>query len=148
MLLTAKYFCFFEINTWPLPPKNFTILSHKIKRLEQCKVTWVDCRYQAGFCIEFTKITVFFLQNQRTKIHSWTGQMVCHMFEIIWSVSSRWFGACKQNIFPGKRFVVRWSHSDFLTTAAHIGYLADSSFRMIFKRTECFSPTNLFVFMR
>ena len=45
MLLTAKSFCFFEINTWPLPPKNFTILSQKIKRLEQCKVTWVDCKY-------------------------------------------------------------------------------------------------------
>ena len=96
----------------------------------------------------FTKITVFFLQNYSTKIHSWTGQIVCHMFKIIWSVSSRWFGACKSNIFARKRFVVGWSLSDFLTTAAHIGYLADSSFRMILKRTECFSQTNLFVFFR
>ena len=55
----------------------------------------------------FTKITVFFVQNYRTKIHSWTDQMVCQMFEIIWSVSSRWFGALKSNIFPKKRFVVR-----------------------------------------
>ena len=148
MLLTGKSFCFLEINTWPLPPKNFTILSQKMKRSEQCKFPWVDCKYYAGFCSEFTKITVFFLQNYRTKIHSWTGQMLCHMFKIIWSVSSSWFGAWKWNIFPRKRFVVRWSHSDFLTTAAHIGYLADSSFRMILKRTECFWLPNLFVFLR
>ena len=67
MLLTAKSFSFFEINTWPLPPKNFIILIQKMKRLEQCKVTWVDYKYYAGFCSEFTKITVFFLQNYRTK---------------------------------------------------------------------------------
>ena len=87
MVLTAKSFCFLDINTWPLAPKNFTILSQKMKRLEQCKVTWVDCKYYVGFCSEFTKITVFFLQNYRTKIHSWTGQMVCHMFKIIGCVS-------------------------------------------------------------
>ena len=45
MLLTGKSFCFFEINTWPLPRKNFTILSQKIKGLEESKVTWVDCKY-------------------------------------------------------------------------------------------------------
>ena len=61
-LLTAKSFCFFEINTWPLPPKNFVILFQKMKRLEQCKVTWVDCKYWAGFCSEFTKITVLFFK--------------------------------------------------------------------------------------
>ena len=61
-LLTAKSFCFFEINTWPLPPKNFVISSQKMKRLEQCKVTWVDCKYWAGFCSEFTKITVLFFK--------------------------------------------------------------------------------------
>ena len=33
-------------------------------------------------------------------------------------------------------------------TAAHIGYLADSSFCMILKRTECFWLPNLFVFLR
>ena len=53
-----------------------------MKRLKQCKITWVDCKYLAGFCSEFTKITVFFLQNYTAKIHSWTGQMVCHMFKI------------------------------------------------------------------
>ena len=91
-------------------------------------------------------MTVFFLQNYTTKFHCWTGQMVCHMFQIIWSVSSRWFGACKQNTFPRSLLVVRWLHSDFLTTLAHIGYLADSSFHMILIRTEYFSQTNLFVF--
>ena len=44
--------------------------------------------------------------------------------------------------------MVRWSHCDFLTAAAHIGYLADSSLRMILKRTECFWLPNLFVFLR
>ena len=33
-------------------------------------------------CSEFTKITVFFLQNYWTKIHSWTCQMVRHMFKL------------------------------------------------------------------
>ena len=95
MLLTARSFCFFEINTWPLPPKNFTILSQKMKRLDSVKLLKLIVNIRLGFCSEFTKITVFFLQNYRTKLHSWTGQIVCHMFKIIWSVSSRWFGACK-----------------------------------------------------
>ena len=34
MLLTAKSFCFFEINAWPLSPKNFTILTQKLKPVE------------------------------------------------------------------------------------------------------------------
>ena len=40
MLLTAKSFCFFEKNAWPLPPKNFTVLTQKIKRGEQWKVRY------------------------------------------------------------------------------------------------------------
>ena len=72
--------------------------------------------------------------------------MVCHMFKIIWSVSSRWFGACKKNIFPRKRFVVRWSHSDFLSTAAHIGYLADSSFSYDFKTNGMLFTAKSFCF--
>ena len=66
----------------------------------------------------FTKITVFFLQNEITKFLSPSGQMVCHMLRIIWSVSSRWFGALKYNIFPRKCFVVTSSYSDHVTTAA------------------------------
>ena len=40
-----KCFCFFEINAWPLLPKNFTILTQKIKPEEEWKDTGVDCQY-------------------------------------------------------------------------------------------------------
>ena len=45
MLLTGKSFCFFEINCWPLPPKNFTILTQKLKPVEEWKDTGVYCQY-------------------------------------------------------------------------------------------------------
>ena len=45
MLLTGKSFCFFEINAWPLPPKNFTILTQKLKPVEEWKDTGVYCQY-------------------------------------------------------------------------------------------------------
>ena len=97
----------------------------------------------------FTQITVFFVQNHRTKIHSWTGQMVCHMFKIIWTVSSRWFGHCKQNVFPRKRFVVRWSHSDFSTTQlilvikqTHYPYHFKTNGILLTARSFCFFEIN------
>ena len=52
MLLTAKSFCFFEINTWSLPQKNFNFFSQKLKPVEQWKVTYitrVNCQYLTGF---------------------------------------------------------------------------------------------------
>ena len=46
MLLTAKSFCFFEINAWPLSPKTFTNLTQKLKQVEQCQVRLgVSCQY-------------------------------------------------------------------------------------------------------
>ena len=52
MLFSDKSFCVFEINGWPLPPKNFTILSQKIKPVEECKDTGVYCQYyRLGFQI-------------------------------------------------------------------------------------------------
>ena len=41
MILTAKSFCFFEINAWPLPPKNFTNLYQKLNPVEQWKIRYV-----------------------------------------------------------------------------------------------------------
>ena len=76
MLFSDKSFFLFEINGWPLPPKNFTILTHKIKPVEEWKDTTVNCQYLA------------------------------------------WI----------------------------LGFQEDSSFRIILKRTECFSLTNLFAF--
>ena len=51
MLLTAKYFCFLEINDYLLPPKNFNFLTQKLKPLEQSKVAYVarvKCQYLAA----------------------------------------------------------------------------------------------------
>ena len=45
MLFSDKSFCVLEINGWPLPPKNFTILTRKIKPVEEWKDTGVYCQY-------------------------------------------------------------------------------------------------------
>ena len=45
MLFYDKSFCVLEINGWPLPPKNFTILTGKIKPVEEWKNTGVYCQY-------------------------------------------------------------------------------------------------------
>ena len=52
MLFSHKSFCVFEINGQPLPPKNFTILTQKIKPVEEWKDTGVYCQYyRLGFQI-------------------------------------------------------------------------------------------------
>ena len=45
MLFSDKSFCLFEMNGLPLPPENFTILTQKIKRVEEWKDTRVNCQY-------------------------------------------------------------------------------------------------------
>ena len=45
MLFCEKSFCVLEINGWQLPPKNFTILTRKIKPVEEWKDTVVYCQY-------------------------------------------------------------------------------------------------------
>ena len=45
MLFSDKSFCVFEINGSPLPPKNFTILTQKIKPVEEWEDTGVYCQY-------------------------------------------------------------------------------------------------------
>ena len=51
MLLAAKSFCFFEINAWSLPPKNFNFSIQNLKPVERWKVAYVtsvNCQYSAG----------------------------------------------------------------------------------------------------
>ena len=45
MRFRDKSFCLFEINAWPLLPKNLTIFTRKIKTVEEWKDTGVDCQY-------------------------------------------------------------------------------------------------------
>ena len=45
MLFSHISFCLFEINGWPLFPKNFTFLTKKIKPVEVWKDTGVNCQY-------------------------------------------------------------------------------------------------------
>ena len=49
MLFSDKSFCLFEINGLPLPPKNFTILTQKIKPVEEWKDTRVNCHAILGW---------------------------------------------------------------------------------------------------
>ena len=45
MLFPDKSFCFFEISAWPLPRKNFSILTQKMIPVEEWKDTAVYCQY-------------------------------------------------------------------------------------------------------
>ena len=45
MLFPDKSFSFFKIDAWPLPPKNFTILTRKIKPVEEWKDSGVYFQY-------------------------------------------------------------------------------------------------------
>ena len=135
---------------WSVSLRRFGSLKYNISPRN---VSWLLRRIATMWRLRpvFTKILVFSLQNYSTKIQSLIGQMVGHMLKIIWSVSSRWVGALiclKYNISSRKRFVVTSSYSDHVTTAAHIGYLEDSYFRIILKRTQCFWVRNLFAFLR
>ena len=47
MLFPDKSFCFFEINPWPLPPKNFSILTQKNETSRRVE------RYR-GYCQYYT----------------------------------------------------------------------------------------------
>ena len=52
MLLTAKSFCFFEINTRSLPLENYNFLKQKLKPVQQWKVAYVtrvNCQYLASW---------------------------------------------------------------------------------------------------
>ena len=51
ILFSDKSFCVLEINGWPLRPKNFTILTPKIKPLEEWKDTGVYCQYCTVPCL-------------------------------------------------------------------------------------------------
>ena len=66
MLFSDKSFCLFEINGLPLPPKNFTILTQKIKPVEEWKDTRVNCQYQAGF-LGFQEHSSFRIILKRTQ---------------------------------------------------------------------------------
>ena len=45
MLFPDKSFCLFEINAWPSLARNITILTQKIKPVEEWEDTVVDCQY-------------------------------------------------------------------------------------------------------
>ena len=97
----------------------------------------------------FTKITFFFLQNHRVKFIAGLLQWSATCSKLSGVLVEDGFVLPSKIFFPGNASCLdAWSHREFLTTAAHIGYLADSSFRMILKRRECFSLTNTFVFLR
>ena len=49
MLFSDKSFCVLEINGWPLSAKNFTILTQKIKPVEEWKDTRVNCHAILGW---------------------------------------------------------------------------------------------------
>ena len=70
MFFSDKSFCVFEINGWPLPPKNFTILTQKIKPVEEWKDAGVYCQYyRLGFQISRRLIFSYHLKTNRMVFH-------------------------------------------------------------------------------
>ena len=51
MLFPDKSFCLFEISAGPLTAKNFTILTQKIKPVEEWKDSGVYCQYYTVPCL-------------------------------------------------------------------------------------------------
>ena len=66
----------------------------------------------------FPEKEVFSFENLSTKIHSFTGPMICHMLRTIFNGSSCFLFALKYHILPQKCFVFRLSYRDYVTTAA------------------------------
>ena len=98
MLFPDYSFCFYEINTWPLPPKNCTILSQKIKRLEQCKVAWVDCKYGLDSAVNSRRLQYFSskLQDENSQLDWSNGlphvqnYLECQ-FKVVWCLQVKYF---------------------------------------------------------
>ena len=93
MLFSDKSFCLFEINGLPLPPKNFTNLTQKIKPVEEWKDTGVYCQY---YTVPWLYIHPFvyipltnFLQYFTTKIDRWSCQLSHFLLRKMISASSR-----------------------------------------------------------
>ena len=60
MLFSDKSFCFFEINAWQLPPKSFTILTQKMKPVEEWKDFGLYCQYYTVPCmVIYTPVCIY-----------------------------------------------------------------------------------------
>ena len=67
MLFSDKSFCVFEINGWPLSAKNFTILTQKIKPVEEWKDTRVNCHAILGWDSRYLEDSSFRIISKRTE---------------------------------------------------------------------------------
>ena len=133
MLLCDKSFCLFENNGLPLAQKNFTILTQKIKPVEEWKDTGVNCQYWAGI-LSYLEDSSFVIILYPTECSSLTNLFV---FLRKWlAIASKKF-----HHFNSKNKTSRGveSHGCLLSKMAGIlGYLEDPCFRIILKRIECF----------
>ena len=142
MLFPDESFCFIEINAWPLLRKNFTILTQKIKPVEEWKVTGLYCQYhRLGFQISRRFIFPYHFKTN--------GMIFSDKSFFVFDINGlplppKIFTIRTQKIIP----VEEWKFTDFNRQyqAGILGYVKDRCFRIILKRTECFSLTNLLGF--
>ena len=97
MLFSDKYFCFFEINGWPLPLENFTILTQKIKPVEEWKDTGVYCQYYTVPWLHIHPFVYITMRNFsaifKHEIDRWSSQLSHFMLRKMISASSRYLFA-------------------------------------------------------
>ena len=211
MLFPDKSFCFFEINAWPLPPKNFFILTLKIKPVEEWKDTAVYCQYYTvpwlyihplvyitktnfsaifyheNWSFKFPIVSFFVKKNDSClfqvcstestiflyrksimvictySVHITMGIFLQYFWAKIIGQLLKWLISCAKrylllvevSISVLEEYFTQKMFDWYIVVerpCKHIGwdsrYLEDSSFRIILKRTECFSLTNLFAFLR
>ena len=144
MLFPHKSFSFFEINAWPLLPKNFTILTQKIKPVEEWKDTGLYCQYhRLGFWIS-RRLTFPYHFKTNGMLSS---DKSFSVFEINGlPLPPKIFTIRTQKIKPLEEWKVARVNRQYY--AGILGYREDQYFRVILKRTECFSLTNLLGFLR
>ena len=143
MLFPDKSFCFFGINAWPLLPKNFTILTQKIKPVEEWKDTGLYCQYhRLGFQISRRLIFPYHFKANGVLF----SDKSFSVFEINGlPLTPKIFTIRFQKIKPVEEWKVTGVNRQY--QAGILGYLEDRCFRIILKRTECFSLTNLLGFL-
>ena len=142
MLFPDKSFCFFQINSWPLLPKIFTILTQKIKPVEEWNDMGLYCQYhRLGFQISRRFIFPYHFKTNGMLF----SDKSFSVFEINGlPLPPKIFTIRTQKIKPVEEWKVTGVNCQY--KAGILGYLEDRCFRIILKRTDCFSLTNLLGF--
>ena len=103
MLLTARCFCIFEINVWPLSPKNFTILTLKfIPVKKQCKLCYGGYLSILGCDSRLYRRLIFPYRFKRNGMLL-TAKSFCFCEINVWPLSPSNFTILTQKLIPVRK---------------------------------------------